>query len=659
MIHFNSVDKNFGNQIILSDASFSVFAKERVGVVGPNGAGKSTIFNLLMGELTPDAGSISVPENLRMAYVHQHVNLSDTDISVIDYTMDGAIPELKKLEMEIHAIENELAVTSSVNCDNLVTRLGKLQTQFEELGGYQLKSRSEAILCGLGFRKEQLTLPMRTFSGGWKIRAELAKNLVSDPDVLLLDEPTNYLDIPAVEWLQDFLRRFQGTMLLISHDRFLLNLLTTKTIEVLGGKTTIYEGNFQYYIEERQLRYEHQCNAVKNQEKRQEKIEEFIERFRYKASKANQVQSRIKQLERMEEINVDISQLQAYKIILPEPPPCGTEVWRCRELTFGYEGKPVLFSNLDLSVQKGDKISIIGLNGLGKTTLLRLVVDHLQPLSGTRTLGSRVVIGYQGQDYTEVMDPYATVFEIAKQAAEGIRKEAEIRQILGSFRFSGNAIEKQVGVLSGGEKVRLALARLLLSPCNFIVLDEPTTHLDIGTREALEDALKHYAGTVLFVSHDITFVRNVATTIWALDYTGLTKYYGGYDYYCEKRREMAQASAVTMSAESAGKDKIKPSSKSLKREQAELRQELSKKKGPLEKKIEETEQKIFAWEEEQEEILGKFSDPSFKLSEVEAKRLAELKQLIAQGNEQWESLAEELEQLQEFYKKRMADLEMQ
>jgi len=532
MIQFNSVCKAFGTQQVLEDVTLTVHPGERVGIVGPNGAGKSTLFDLVTGVTSPDKGSVLVPGELRLGYVRQQLNPHQEERLLLTYVTD-AVPALRRIHEQIHVIESCLSDTTGEEHDQQLRRLGTLQTEFEHQGGYQVETRAKVALGGLGFSTGDFERPFNAFSGGWQMRSELARTLVGEPDILLLDEPTNYLDVPAVEWLRGFLGAFPGTLLLISHDRYLLNSLTQITIEVVATQATRYSGPYQWYMEQREQRYLQQVSAAKNQGRRREQVERFVERFRSKNTKASQVQSRVKMLEKMEVVTPVLLRAKPPKIALPPPPHCGVEVARLDNVGFSYSPGNWVLRHIDLRIERGEKAAVVGLNGMGKTTLLRIIAGVLDSVEGKLVLGHHVKVGYLSQDFTDVMDPNATVFETARRATSE-RSDSEIRDLLGAFRFSGDAIMKPVQVLSGGEKVRLALSRLLLQPCNFLLLDEPTTHLDVESREALERALREHAGTLCLVSHDIEFVRHLAQKIIAVTPAGIKLYHGGYDYYREK-----------------------------------------------------------------------------------------------------------------------------
>jgi ATP-binding cassette, subfamily F, member 3 len=532
MIDFIQVSKRFGTQKVLDNVSFRVNAGEHIGVVGPNGAGKSTVFSLITGELPADSGGITMPKNTRLGHLHQQLHAHAQDGSLLDYACN-AIPPLKTMEAEIHRIEHDLPDASGTEQARLLHRLGDLQHEFEHLGGYDMTSRAEAALSGLGFKESEFTESFRSFSGGWQMRAELVRTLIARPDVLLLDEPSNYLDLPAVEWLQRFLRGFDGTMLLISHDRYLLESLTGRTLEISGGSAVKYAGGYSYYIKERKQRHMQQEAAYRNYQEQKEHLESFISRFRAQATKAAQVQSRIKMLEKIDVVKAPAAAPNLSKLRIPPPPHCGAHILSVENLGFSYDGSRWILRDVNLEIGHGQKIALVGYNGMGKTTLLRLLAGTLTPQLGTRKAGHNVVPGYQSQDFAETMPPDQSLLNIVRNANSSV-SERDVRGLLGSFGFSGDAVNKPSGVLSGGEKIRLAFARIFINPPNFLLLDEPTTNLDIHGREALEKAVRDYQGTVCFVSHDVAFVRGAADRIVSIGRDGVTSWPGGYDYYLEK-----------------------------------------------------------------------------------------------------------------------------
>ena len=632
MIDFIQVDKSFGAQEVLKSVTFRINAGERIGVVGPNGAGKSTIFGLISHDTEVDKGDVVLPKNIRIGYLHQQLNPHAVEQNLLEYAEDS-IPELKTIPQTIHELESQMADFQPLEKERALKRIGNLQHDFEHLGGYEMRSRAEAALCGLGFKVEEFSKPFTSFSGGWQMRAELARTLIAYPDLLMLDEPSNYLDLPAVEWLQKFLRAFEGTMLLISHDRYLLRSLVTVTLEIAGGHATRYSGGYDYYLKEREERIRHQLAAKKNQDREREQIESFVRRFRAKSTKAAQVQSRIKQLEKMETIEAPATVANLSKIRIGEPPHCGHEIIRLEQAGITYDQKRWIFQDLDLHINRGEKVAIVGYNGMGKTTLLRTLAGALVPSAGKRVLGHKVVIGYQSQDFAETMPPQKSVFHIVKEQNPSAT-EADVRKLLGGFGFSGDSIEKRCEVLSGGEKIRLAFARLFINPPNFLLLDEPTTHLDVNGREALEGALRAYKGAICVVSHDVTFVRNVAEQIIAIDDTGVTRYPGGYDYYLEKtetgnrKPDSGNLKPETQNVKPAPKGK---DARKARAQQREAEKQLRK----IEKKIDElTEEQTALTDEMMARRDADFATINSRLASIQA----EIQSLEAR----WEKTAEEL-----------------
>jgi len=586
MIDFIQISKQFGPQAVLDKVSFRINAGEHVGVVGPNGAGKSTIFSLITNEQSADSGEISLPKNVRIGHLHQQLHAHAQDGSVLKYATN-AIPELKTIEAEIHQLEHGLQAASGEEKEQMLYRLGDLQHEFEHLGGYDMKTRAEAALSGLGFKESEFNNPFKSFSGGWQMRAELVRTLIAQPDILMLDEPSNYLDLPAVEWLQRFLRGFDGTMLLISHDRYLLENLTDRTLEISGGCTVKYAGGYTYYLKEREQRHLQQAAAYRNYSEQKEHLEGFVNRFRAKASKASQVQSRVKMLEKLEVVRPPSSGAGFSKLRIPPPPHCGAQILSVENMSFSYDEKRWILRDVNLEIGHGQKIALVGYNGMGKTTLLRVLAGALTSQEGTLRRGHKVVLGYQSQDFAETMPPEKSVLNIVRAANSAI-PERDVRGLLGSFGFGGDAVNKQSGVLSGGEKIRLAFARIFINPPNFLLLDEPTTNLDIHGREALEKALRDYKGTVCFVSHDVAFVRGAADRIISVADSAVTSYPGSYDYYLEKteklevgnrksekgrpevQQEVSEAQSVTPKAARAARAQERVAQKELRKMEVEM-----------------------------------------------------------------------------------------
>lgn len=636
MIDFQGVTKRYGEQDVLVEATFRVVPGERVGIVGPNGAGKSTIFALIEGVTAADEGSISLPKHVRLGHLRQQLNAHAQETSLLGYT-ERAIPQVEALGDEMEDTETALLSAQGEERTRLLDRLGRLQTEYEHLGGYELRTRAEKALGGLGFEAEAFGRPFRSFSGGWQMRAELARTLIGHPDILLLDEPSNYLDLPAVEWLQHYLRAFPGTLMLISHDRYLLESLTTTTLEIDGGAVTRYAGDFTYYEREREGRRAQLAAAHKNQQRKREQIERFVERFRAKNTKASQVQSRIKMLDKMEVVAAPVAAPDLTRIRIAPPPHCGAEVARLEGIGHRYDGDRWVLQGVDLSIQRGEKLALVGYNGMGKTTLLRILAGVLPPTEGRRVLGHQVVVGYQSQEFAETMPPGKSAFEIVRAAAPDTT-EREVRTLLGSFGFSGPHVDKPCQVLSGGEKIRLAFARIFIRPPNMLILDEPTTHLDIYGRRALESALKDYAGTLCLVSHDIAFVRAVAEQIVAMNPPAITRYAGGYDYYCEK-------TAGTPEPPPGSPRQATPPTtdrKSLRQERARQRLVGRDQQRELKRTIRQSEQAIAALEKEQATLLESLAQPDGVDYEAVNRRLADVQSELDSHMQSWEQAMEAL-----------------
>ncbi len=641
MIEFRDVSVRFGPNALFENASFKINAGERIGIVGPNGSGKSTLFRLILGDMTPDKGDILHEGTPRIGFVRQHLEPDSPDQTLLQYCLDG-IPGFENTEKTITRLEEALATTTDPEAKaRMLRELGEAHTRFEQLGGWSLEARVKESLGGLGYTTEDFDKPFATFSGGWRMRAELSRVLASKPELLLLDEPSNYLDLPAVEWLQRFLRGFDGTLVLISHDRYLLRAITKLTIEVDGGTVTRYNGPLDYYLTERELRYRQLLQAKANQDRKREQLERFVERFKAKASKATQAQSREKQLEKLEEIKLPTRSRSAGYLRLPKAPHAGAEVVRLEAAAYTYPGGDhPIFSNLDLRVMNGDKIAIVGYNGMGKTTLLRILAGARQPTAGKAIFGYHIAPGYQSQDLAETMNPDETVFATAKAAA-GNLPEKELRNRLGGFGFDVDDCAKQVKVLSGGEKIRLAFLRLFLNPPNFLLLDEPTTHLDLEGRETLQKAVREYDGTVVLVSHDVEFVRGTAENIIEVTRNGIRRFPGGYDYYLEKTTGETQVTEKPTPTQ----EETKLTSKDLRRQRAQERAARAPELRRLKKRVTTAETAIAKLEEEQTLLTQKLTDGTLDapgLAET-GKRLRQIEFDLAKLTLEWEEAATALE----------------
>ena len=646
MIDFLGICKSYGKQDIFDNVSFRINPGERVGIVGPNGMGKTTMFQILTGEISPDKGETAIPKKARLGYLRQQLDYYDPEAKLIDFVC-AEEGELAKIIQQIHELEKQIAAGDS--SQSKLNTLGHLQSAYEAQGGYELKHKAAAALAGLGFQESDLERKMGDFSGGWQMRACMAKTLLAEPDILLLDEPSNYLDTPAVEWLRKRLKGFAGTLLMISHDRFLLNSLTNVTLEVNSGHVTRYPGNYSYYTRERVERQRHAEAVQENIDRERDRLERNINRFRAKATKAAQVQSWIKMLDKLED--ADLPQDLHFKgtIRIPDPPHSGAETVRLEDAAFSYDGKRKIFEHVNLAFQRGDKVGIIGYNGMGKTTLLKVLAGRMPPTEGTQSLGHKVVTGYQAQEFAELLTPEMTAFDIVREAAGGLVPTQRIREILGSFGFSGENAEKTCSVLSGGEKIRLCFARIFVNPPNFLILDEPTTHLDIAAREALQQAITQFTGTVCLVSHDIEFIRGTVKTIVEIRPGQVRQFSGGYDYYIE-RITAEQNAAADKNTNDENRPEQADSKKDQRRERARKRQELSQEKRRLENETKQLEQFIAKSEEEKAALMEQWMVPGKDFDfAANQKRLAELEIDLAAAMEKWEKAASDLEALMEQY----------
>ena len=643
MLDFKGIAVHYGHQDVLSDVTFRVNAGDRIGVVGPNGSGKSTLFKIILGEMGTDKGELIVEGNPRIGWTRQSPEPDSPEETLLEYSMRG-IPGLSEMEAEMTELEQDLQDPAKMK------RYGELQSKFEHLGGYDIETRVKVALGGLGFTTEEFAKPFKSFSGGWRMRAELSRVLASKPDLLLLDEPSNYLDLPAVDWLQKFLKAYDGTLMLISHDRYLLGTLTDIIVEVDAGTVTRYEGNLDYYLVEREVRYEHLKAAKENQDHHREQLQRFVDRFRAQATKAAQAQSRQKLIDKIDEARIVLPKryTNSGRLRLAEPPASGIEMFRCEDLEFSYDGKRKVLDKVSFNISRGDKVALIGYNGLGKTTLMRIIAGTRQPTGGKAVLGHNVVPGYVSQEFAETIPPDVTVYRNAKNVWDqaGGGPEKNFRNQLGAFGFDENDVEKPAGVLSGGEKIRLAFLRLFLAAPNFLLLDEPTTHLDLDGRRLLQDALQKYKGTILLVSHDIEFVRAVATSIIEITRSGIRTFPGGYDYYLEKREVYSAGRAETERDKPAKETSAAPTSKELRQQRAAERAKIAPQVKELKRKVEQCEKKIDELQQKLDEASKELFDPTPATDFAEVNRRVRTLQFeIDRYTADWEEAATKLEEL--------------
>ncbi len=536
MIQVDRIAKGYGGQELFRDLSWRIGDTERIGLVGPNGAGKTTLCRILAGAEEPDEGQVVRSRDATVGYLPQEVTAAESG-SLLAHALSG-FEELWRLEREMERVADVMAGAPD---DALTERYGELQHRFEALGGYRLETEARAVLSGLGFAPSDATRQLEEFSGGWRMRGALARLLLLRPSLLLLDEPTNHLDLESLAWLEDFLSTYDGTVVVVSHDRYFLNRMVTSIAELGPAGLTVYEGDYDAYLTEREARRALREAQAKNQARRVAEIERFIERFRYKATKARQVQSRVKMLARIERIDVERESRHIH-FGFPAPPRTGRRVAALRGVHKAY-GDNRVYAGIDFDVERGERVALVGPNGAGKSTLLRILAGVLAFDAGERVLGTNVAVHYYAQHQLDALDPRRTALEELEAVAPDAG-QTRLRTILGAFLFSGDSVDKPVAVLSGGEKARIALARMLVRPAALLALDEPTNHLDLASREILESALVEFPGTIVFISHDRYFINAIATRIVEVQHGVLTSYLGGYDEYLDAKARAAAASAV-------------------------------------------------------------------------------------------------------------------
>jgi ATP-binding cassette, subfamily F, member 3 len=535
MIHLSNISKQHGSQLLFRDASFQILPGSRNGLVGPNGAGKTTIFRIITGEEEVDQGNITIAKRTTVGYFSQDVG-DMSGRSALEEVMAGS-GETVRLAAELKEMEAAMAEAQSDNMAALLDRYGTTQAEFEHRGGYDLDTRAQTVLTGLGIGPDRFHHPVETFSGGWKMRIALAGILTMKPDVLLLDEPTNHLDVESIIWLEEWLAdEFDGALLMTSHDRDFMNRIVTRIIEVAHKSVTTFGGNYDFYERERDIRREQLLASHKRQQEMLAKEEEFIARFAARASHAAQVQSRVKKIDKIERIEIPPEE-RVVRFDFSEPPRSGDDVVvmdsLAKEWSLPDNGVKPVFSGVSGVIRRQNKVAVVGVNGAGKSTLLKVIAGQTDPTCGTLALGANVELGYFSQHAMELLNPDKTVFETLQDAIP-LANIGVIKNLLGAFLFSGDAVEKRIANLSGGEKSRVMLATLLARPVNLLVLDEPTNHLDIRSREILLAALKKFSGTVVLVSHDRHFLRSLVDRVYEIDHGEMRIYEGNYEYYLHK-----------------------------------------------------------------------------------------------------------------------------
>jgi ATP-binding cassette subfamily F protein 3 len=543
MIHITNISKQHGSQILFKNASLQILPGTRTGLVGPNGAGKTTIFRLITGQEEADAGDISIPKRTKIGYFSQDVG-DMAGNSALGEVM-AAVGDVMSLGEEIRQMEHAMGLPMADDeMADLLERYGNAVEQFEHSGGYDLESRAQAVLTGLGIGPGDYDLPVESFSGGWKMRIELAKILTINPDVLLLDEPTNHLDIESIIWLEDWIvTQFKGALLMTCHDHDFMNRIVSRIIEVANQTLTTYSGNYDFYLREREIRREQLLASYRRQQEMLAKEEDFIARFAARASHASQVQSRVKKIDKIERIELPPEQ-RVVSFEFAEPPRSGDDVARITNLGKVWPmddgSEKSVFGGVSGVIRRQDKIAVVGVNGAGKSTFLKVLAGQTEPTTGSLTIGANIMAGYFSQHAMDLLDPDKTVYETVQDAIP-MANIGVVRNLCAAFLFQGDAVEKRIKLLSGGEKSRVLLATLLARPLNLLILDEPTNHLDFQSRQILLQALAKFTGTVVLVSHDRYFLRSLVGRVFEIDHGEMIIYEGSYEYYLTKTQRSVQA----------------------------------------------------------------------------------------------------------------------
>jgi ATP-binding cassette subfamily F protein 3 len=646
MLTISGVSKSFGGRTLFEDVTLQVNRENRMGLVGPNGAGKSTFLKLILGEETPDEGTIEFQRNTKVGYLPQE-SAPVADETVLEIAT-AISPEIVRLQKALKAWEADHLGEHEHEDD--------LHAQYEELGGYQLEPKAKKILAGLSFREKDFERPAKELSGGWVMRAHLARLLVQQPDLLILDEPTNHLDLESLIWFQEYLKGYDGAILMISHDREFLNQLIGHIIELRGGKAYKYRGNYDQFLVQREANEAQLIAAYKNQQKEIERLQLFADRFRAKASKAAQAQSKLKQIDRMEKIELPDDPTAEIGFTFPQPQRSGHRVITLKDVHHAY-GQNVIYRGVDFEATRGQRVVLVGPNGAGKSTLLKILGAAMPLQQGERELGHNVKSGYYSQYRIEMLQPDRTVLEEALDTPQKVTEQF-IRTLLGSFLFRGDDVFKPVKVLSGGEKSRLALVKLLLDPPNLLLMDEPTTHLDMASIDALIYALQQFEGTLIFISHDVYFIKALSNHVVHVNAGVLTHYSGNYDYYLDKSKADSARSGLTAggasgaaakaaAAKAKAAEKQEDPRKDQKRLEAADRQARSDARKKQQKLVNELEQKITRLETRQKELAAELEKPETYEKTGAAmminRELSDITADVEQAQKDWEAAAVKLE----------------
>jgi len=644
MVSIDNLTVAFGGFTLLDNISFVLNRNERVALTGKNGAGKSTLLKIMAGLQQPTSGNISFPKEVSIGYLPQQMKLSDG--RTVREEASLAFEHLQRMEKELERLHREMAERTDYESDayrQVIERATDLQELLQMSGIHNFEAEVEKTLMGLGFARADLERPTREFSGGWRMRIELAKILLQAPDVLLLDEPTNHLDIESIQWLENFLATHANAVMLVSHDRAFLDAVTTRTVEIMLGDIHDYRVSYSKYVELRKERREQQLRAYENQQKQIKDTEDFIERFRYKATKSNQVQSRIKQLEKLDRIEVDEVDNSRLNLRFPPAPRSGSYPVIMEEVEKRY-GNHLVFSNVTLTIERGEKIAFVGKNGEGKSTLVKCIMQEIVH-GGRLELGHNVKIGYFAQNQAQLLEEEMTVFETIDYVAVGDIR-TKIRDILGAFMFGGEASEKKVKVLSGGERSRLAMIRLLLEPVNLLILDEPTNHLDLASKDVLKKAIREFDGTAIIVSHDRDFLDGLVDKVYEFGGGKVREHIGGiYDFLSKKKMETLQQLELSVSPTVRREEKREdPSENKLSYQE---QKEQNRQQRRLEKQVEEAEKKVASLEEKLKAMEVQLSTPEGASDMDLLQKYLEVKARLDQAMNNWERATTELET---FYK---------
>ena len=644
MLTISQVSKGFGPQTLFTEVSLRLLSGDRVGLVGPNGTGKTTLFSIILGDAEPDGGKIELERGTRIGFLPQES--APTGEETVIELATSISPELESIFLTLRKFEDHDAPE----------RFEALE-KFVELDGHHLEAKAKRILAGLAFRPEDFDKPAHTLSGGWIMRAHIARLLVMEPDLLMLDEPTNHLDLETLGWFQGQLNRYSGVILTISHDREFLNGICDGIVEISHRKLHRYNGNYENYLVQKAEREAQHMAAYQNQQREIAHLESFIRRFRAKASKATQAQARIKQLEKMERIEAPESAAATIAFQFPQPQRSGQRVVTCKTVRQAYD-ELVVYKDLNLEVEKHQRIVLVGPNGAGKSTLLKILGGIVSIQSGSCELGHNVEVGYFSQQRVEVLNLERTALEEAMERVENDMTEVNVRTLMGAFLFRGDDVFKKVKVLSGGEKSRLALIKLLLAPPNLLLLDEPTTHLDMPSIDAFIKALKSYTGTIVFVSHDVHFIRAIAEHTIQIETGKITPYAGDYDYYLRKSGAMSEQGGLVAGLKNASPEPSKKAEKKTKIINAKERRRVGAEKRKIEsanrkeirKRVTKLESEILALEEDQSEITKLLEDPDSYSDPDKAKELnvkaARIAKKLSEKNYEWDIETENLLKLE-------------